>query len=91
MTRILNGVTRTGHFPTAWKLGRLIMIPKLGKNLQKPKSHPPIALLSTTAKVFESLMLKHLQPHIAPRPEQFSFRRARSRTLQLTRGLQEVS
>lgn len=81
MTRILNGVTRTG------RLGRLIMIPKLGKNLQKPESHRPIALLSTTVKVFGRSMLKHLYPHIAPRHEQFGFRRARSRTLQLTRVL----
>ncbi|GBP08358.1 RNA-directed DNA polymerase from mobile element jockey [Eumeta japonica] len=32
MTRLFNGILRTGHFPRNWKMGRVIAIPKPGKN-----------------------------------------------------------
>ncbi|GBP22588.1 hypothetical protein EVAR_84828_1 [Eumeta japonica] len=31
MTRLFNGILRTGHFPKNWKMGRVIAIPKAGR------------------------------------------------------------
>lgn len=67
------------------------MLPKAGKNILKPESYRPITLLSTISKVFESLLLRHLTPHITPRPEQFGFRSEHSTTLQLSRVLHLLS
>lgn len=87
VTRLFNGIMRTAHYPTTWKLGRIIMIPKPGKSKKKPESYRPITLLSTLSKVFERLLLGRLLPHVEPRPEQFGFRAEHSTTLQLTRVL----
>lgn len=91
MTRLFNGVMRTGHFPQRWKSGRVIMLPKAHKNTLKPESYRPITLLPTTSKVFEKLLLQHITPHLTPRPEQFGFRSKHSTTLQLTRVLHDFT
>ncbi|KAJ8710242.1 hypothetical protein PYW07_009608 [Mythimna separata] len=91
LARLFTGILRTGAFPTAWKEGRVIMLPKAGKNVLKPESYRPITLLPTISKVFEKLLLRHLTPHITPRPEQFGFRAEHSTTLQLSRVLHLLS
>ncbi|KAJ2937340.1 hypothetical protein O0L34_g19223 [Tuta absoluta] len=91
VTRIYNGILRTVHFPDAWKLGRVIMLPKPGKNTLKPESYRPITLLPTISKVFEKLLLRHMRPHIMPREEQFGFRAEHSTTLQLSRVLHDMT
>lgn len=91
VTRLFNGIMRTGHFPTSWKLGRVIMLPKPGKNILKPESYRPITLLPTISKVFEKLLLRHMIPHIMPREEQFGFRAEHSTTLQLARVLHDMT
>lgn len=89
--RLYNGILRTGHFPNIWKTGRVIMIPKPGKNVVKAESYRPISLLPTLSKVFEKLLLRHLAPHISPRAEQFDFRAEHSTTLQLVRVLHHMT
>ncbi|OWR55632.1 reverse transcriptase [Danaus plexippus plexippus] len=42
VTRLYNGVLRTGYLTTQWKLGRVIMLPKPGKNILLPGSCRPI-------------------------------------------------
>lgn len=91
LTRLFNGIMRTGHFPQIWKLGHVLMLPKPGKNVLKPESYRPITLLPTVSKVFERLLLRHLIPHIQPRPEQFGFRTEHSTTLQLTRVIHHIT
>lgn len=85
VTRLFNGILRTGEFPTCWKKGQVIMLPKPGKNTTKPESYRPITLLTSTSKLFEKLVLSHLIPHIPPRPEQHGFRSGHSTTHQLVR------
>ncbi|GBP81581.1 Probable RNA-directed DNA polymerase from transposon X-element [Eumeta japonica] len=46
VNRIFNGILRTGHFPDAWKRGKVITIPKPGKDSQSPSNLRPITLLS---------------------------------------------
>lgn len=91
VTRLYNGILRTGHFPTPWKLGRVIMLPKPGKNILRPESYRPITLLPNISKAFEKLLLRHLTPHIQPRMEQFGFRAEHSTTLQLSRVLHHMT
>lgn len=91
LTRLFNGILRTGHFPSKWKLGRVIMLPKQGKNTLLPGSYRPITLLDTVSKLFEKLLLLHLRPHLQPRVEQFGFRAEHSTTLQVARVLHDLA
>ncbi|GBP47616.1 Probable RNA-directed DNA polymerase from transposon X-element [Eumeta japonica] len=44
MNNVFNGMLKTGHFPEAWKKGKVITIPKPGKNPRNPGNHRPITL-----------------------------------------------
>lgn len=87
LARLFNGVLRTHHFPTGWKEGKVIVIPKPGKDRRLAASYRPITLLPQIAKLFEKLLLWRLRPYLTPRVEQFGFRSRHSTTLQLTRIL----
>lgn len=91
LTRLFNGILRTGHFPSTWKTGKVIVLPKPGKDRRQPASYRPITLLSHIAKLFERLLLRRLRPHLTPRDEQFGFRTQHSTTLQLTRVLHHLA
>ncbi|GBP55683.1 RNA-directed DNA polymerase from mobile element jockey [Eumeta japonica] len=87
MTRLFNGIIRTGHFPEKWKMGRVIAIPKAGTNPRLTTRQRPIMMLSYIAKLFERIALQRLHRHLTPSREQFGFRSGHSTTLQLTRAL----
>nr|XP_034826944.1 uncharacterized protein LOC117984436 [Maniola hyperantus] len=91
LTRLFNGILRTAHFPDSWKSGKVITIPKPGKDRRLPGSYRPITLLPHIAKLFERLLLRRLAPHTSPRAEQFGFRSNHSTTLQLARGLNFIA
>ncbi|CAH2092081.1 unnamed protein product [Euphydryas editha] len=88
---LYNGILQTGHFPEAWKQGRVIVIPKPGKDKRLPSSYRPITLLSHVAKLFERLLLRRLVPHLPLREEQFGFRSDHSTTLQLARVINHLA
>ncbi|UYV79488.1 hypothetical protein LAZ67_17002858, partial [Cordylochernes scorpioides] len=53
---------RFGHFPSPWKIGLLVLIPKPDSTAENPlERFRPIALLNTLAKVFERCILARLQ------------------------------
>ena len=91
LCRLFNGILRTGHFPSAWKVGKVIVLPKPGKDRRDPSSYRPITLLSHIAKLFERLLLRRLRPHFPIRDEQFGFRDQHSTTLQLARVLHHLA
>ncbi|KAJ2937413.1 hypothetical protein O0L34_g19102 [Tuta absoluta] len=91
LARLFNGVLRTSHFPEDWKAGKVIVLPKPGKDRRQPSSYRPITLLSHVAKLFERLLLRRIRPHIQLRDEQYGFRGAHSTTLQLTRVLHHLA
>lgn len=91
VTRLYNGILRTGHFPDEWKLGLVIMIPKPGKDQKRPEGYRPITLLSTLSKVFEQLILAEMRPHVSLIAEQFGFREEHSTVLQLTRFIHKIT
>ena len=70
-----------GYFPTAWRQGRVIFLPKPGKNLEKADGHRPITLLSMMGKLFERTINSRLVGHFdAFHPLnnlQYGFRRKR--------------
>ncbi|GBP26284.1 RNA-directed DNA polymerase from mobile element jockey [Eumeta japonica] len=81
MTRPFNGILWTEHFPVYWKMGRVIAIPKAGKEPRLASSQRLITLLSHIAMLFERIMLQRLHLHLTPKQEQFMFRSGQSTTL----------
>ena len=71
-----------GYFPRSWCAGRVVFVPKPGKDATLPESYRPITLLSTIGKVFERVLnttlLEHLETSNALHPAQFGFRPGRS-------------
>ncbi|GBP28745.1 RNA-directed DNA polymerase from mobile element jockey [Eumeta japonica] len=67
MTRLFNGILRTGHFPKNWEMGRVIAVPKAGKGPRLATSQRPITLLSHIDKLFERIALRRLLRHLTPR------------------------
>ncbi|GBP91500.1 Probable RNA-directed DNA polymerase from transposon X-element [Eumeta japonica] len=72
-------------------MGRVIAIPKAGKDPRLATSQRPITLLSHIAKLFERIALRRLLRHLTPRQEQFGFRSGHSTTLQLARVLHHMA
>ncbi|GBP21510.1 RNA-directed DNA polymerase from mobile element jockey [Eumeta japonica] len=87
MNIVFNGILRTGHFPEEWKRGKIITIPKAGKDPRVPENIGPITLLSHVAKTFERALLTKLRLFLTPSQEQYGFREGHSTTLQLIRVL----
>lgn len=87
--KIFNAVLKLNHFPSTWKLAKIIMIPKPGKDRTQIKSYRPISLLPILSKLFEKLLLEKIQPHlnqhnIIPQ-HQFGFRHKHSTIEQVHR------
>ncbi|GIY77433.1 hypothetical protein CDAR_489071 [Caerostris darwini] len=47
---IFNQLLKNGIFPAIWKLAKIVLIPKPGKDLTSPAHYRPICLLPTGAK-----------------------------------------
>ncbi|GBP31516.1 RNA-directed DNA polymerase from mobile element jockey [Eumeta japonica] len=90
-TRLFNGILRTGHFSGSWKTGRVIAIPKAGKDSRLASSQRPITLLSHISKPFKRILLRRLHRHLTPRQEQFEFRSGYSTTLPLAQVLHHIA
>lgn len=67
-----------GRFLSEWKNGRLVLIPKAGKD--KKKSWRPICILSNWAKLMEYIIKDRVLSKIANAENQFGFRKQRSTT-----------
>jgi len=68
-------------FPSSWKTGKLVLIPKPGKPLDSPSAYRPICLLDGCGKLFEKLIVNKLREHLVGVHEisdnQFGFRSGR--------------
>lgn len=84
---IFNAILRTNYYPNTWKLSKIIMIPKPGKDITQVKSYRPISLLPILSKLFEKLLLEKIQPFISQvTPQhQFGFRHKHSTIEQVHR------
>ena len=93
LNKIINGCLRLCYFPTIWKKAIIIGILKPGKDPTIPVSYRPIALLSSTSKVLEKVILQQLKLQLVDRiiPEQAAFRQEHSTTHQLVNLVDQLA
>lgn len=86
---IVNQILKIGHFPTFWKISKVIAILKPGKSPHKADSYRPISLLCILSKVVEKIILTRFDSFLEHEnllsPEQFGFRTNRSTVGQIAR------
>lgn len=89
LVEITNAIMKLGHFPDAWKMAKVIPIPKVGKPPDNAANTRPISLLCGISKIAEITINKRLLSHIYANnllpDEQFGFRQGRSTTQALCR------
>lgn len=86
---LFNSCLRPGYFPKAWKLGKIVAIPKPGKEASLHTSYRPITLLPVLGKMLEKIILFRLQEIENELrifiPQQCGFRAKHSTTHQIKR------
>jgi hypothetical protein len=79
IAKIFNSSLALNYFPTLWKVVKIIMLPKSGKDHSSPLNYRPICLLNSLAKLFEKIILKRLNFQLQEmkiiRDEQYGFKR----------------
>ena len=89
VTHLLNACLKLSYFPKAWKLAKILPIPKKGNSLSDPNNFRPISLLSCLGKCFEKIILWRLNDFEAEKQviihQQFGFRSRHSTTHQIMR------
>jgi hypothetical protein len=92
---IMNCSMALNYFPSQWKLAKLLMFPKAGKDLTSPLNYRPISLLNSLGKLFEKIILKRLNSQLSEqnilREEQFGFKRGHSTTHALLRNVERIT
>lgn len=73
---------KEGVFPSRWKLQRLVLLLKPGKQPDLPAAYRPLCMLDTVGKMFERIISDRLQEYLEANSGlsdmQFGFRKARS-------------
>ena len=91
---ILNATLRLEHWPTTFKLARVIRVPKPTKPPTDITSYRPVSLLPFISKILERLLLHRLNPEVQNHdwiPEhQFGFRKAHT-TIQQCHRLADIN
>ena len=65
MTQVYNECLRTGHFPEKWKMAKLLMITKPGREgTLEPSMYRPISVLNTEGKILEKLLIQRIMHHL---------------------------
>jgi hypothetical protein len=65
MTAVYNACLRTGRFPENWKIAKILLIVKPGReNSADTTKYRPISLLNTEEKVLEKLLSKRIMHHL---------------------------
>jgi hypothetical protein len=92
---IFNKSLALNYFPTQWKVAKLLMLPKPGKDLSSPLNYRPISLLNSLGKLFEKIILKRLNYQLREQnviwDEQFGFKRGHSTTHALLRNVERIT
>jgi len=94
LLHLCNAILRVGYFPKEWKVSKITMIAKPGKNPTLLGSYRPISLLSILSKLIEKLIIRVMAPHIDEKriiPNyQFGFRKSHSTIEQVHRIVNEI-
>jgi Reverse transcriptase (RNA-dependent DNA polymerase) len=93
LTEIYNACLKTSYFPTCWKIGKVVAIPKPGKDHSLPGSYRPITLLPTIGKMLEKMILNRMfeTENQVLRNQQFGFRAKHSTTQQVLRITESIA
>lgn len=95
LTKIFNACLKMGYFPNAFKMAKVIPIPKPGKDHKNTKSYRPISLLSCIGKLLERIILIRLLQYTNANniinPNQFGFRQQHSTVHQLKRVTKHIT
>ena len=82
LTRLFNLSLATGSFPEAWKMARIVPIPKTSTSSSSPSGYRPISILSIISKILEKhvhqLIFQHLCVHHPLSSKQWGFLPGRS-------------
>lgn len=89
LTSVLNCCIRRSHWPSSFKIAKVIPILKAGKNPCDARSFRPISLLNSLGKLLEKVIYNRLidfieEKQLLPK-HQFGFRRGHSTTQQAMR------
>ena len=91
---VFDALLSHGRFPTDWKKGRLVLLPKEGKPPDSPSAYRPLCLLPTAGKAFEAILAarltKELEDKGALSEAQHGFRSGRS-TVSAIREVMEIA
>jgi hypothetical protein len=83
------------YFPAQWKIAKIIMLPKPGKDHSSPLNYRPICLLNSLGKVFEKIILKRLNFQLRElnliRNDQYGFKSGHSTTHALLRNVERIT
>lgn len=94
LAEIFNICLRIGYFPKDWKKSKVSFILKPGKAASDISGYRPISLLSNISKIFERIILAHLNDFITENdiilPHQYGFRPGKSCSHQLFRITRHV-
>ncbi|GIX88620.1 RNA-directed DNA polymerase from mobile element jockey, partial [Caerostris darwini] len=73
---------KKGIFPNIWKLAKIVLIPKQGKDHTAPDHYRPICLLPTWGKIYDKVIANRLVYYLEMKnylnPNQYGFRRKKS-------------
>lgn len=89
---IFNAILTLGHFPSLWKMARVVMVLKPGKNAHDVSSYRPISILSVFSKLIERIILHRMQEYmetVIP-DHQFGFRSGHGTTEQCHRVVEYI-
>ncbi|KAF2345304.1 Reverse transcriptase domain, partial [Trinorchestia longiramus] len=90
LTNILNHSYSFCIFPSLWKIGKIIALPKANKSPTDKALYRPITLLCTLSKVVERLILNVTTPHVPLSPTQHGYRPHHSTTTLHTKIAQSM-
>ena len=95
LTNIMNACLSMGYFPDAFKVAKIIFIPKPNKNPHRIENKRPISLLETPGKTFESIINNRLRNYLEDNnmynPDQQGFRRNRGTTTAIAKIYEEIA
>lgn len=95
IANIFNDCLQTSYFPNVWKIGKVIALPKPGKDQSIPTNSRNITLLAAGGKLLERIILNRLKSHEEEEhvfiPQQFGFRAQHSTVKQIIRITEKVS
>lgn len=81
-TAIANAIFRLKHFPSHWKVAKILAFPKKDKSPKDPRNYRPISLLPSLSKLIERICAIHLKSEMQEKrvlpDEQFGFRERHS-------------